>query len=210
MKVLEEMTSKLCSKRSDSAKFLQCSLKDPKAADSLFDKAEELAGNIDLLVCNAGICRDNLSIRMKEEEWDEVLHLNLTATFKLNVSAIKKMMKRRYGRIVNISSIIGFTGNMGQANYAATKAGVVGMSKSLALESATRGITVNCIAPGFIDTPMTQSLKDEYREVLKTKIPMNRVGEPKEIASAVLFLLSEESSYITGQTIHVNGGMLMY
>ena len=188
---------------------IQCNLKDKDELNNLFIKAESLAGNIDILVCNAGINMDNLAMRMKDEEWNEVINLNLTATFKLNQAAIKSMMRNKYGRIINISSIIGCTGNFGQANYAATKAGMIAMSKSIALEVATRNITVNCIAPGFIDTRMTYTLNDEIKAGILKRIPMGRTGSVEEVASAVLFLASKEGSYITGHTLHVNGGMFM-
>ncbi len=184
-------------------------LSDSNELESLFTKAESMVEHIDILICNAGITYDNLSIRMKEEEWQKVIDLNLTTTFKLNQLAIKRMMRKKYGRIINISSIIAFTGNIGQANYAAAKAGMIGMSKSLALEVASRNITVNCIAPGFIDTPMTAVLKTEIKENLIKHIPMGRIGTPMEVAHSVLFLAAKESAYITGTTIHVNGGMYM-
>lgn len=188
---------------------IRCDLANPAEVKELFTNAEKAFGAVDILVCNAGICRDNLAIRMKDEEWEEVIQMNLSNTFKLNRDAIKSMMKRRYGRIINISSVIGITGNIGQANYAASKAGMIGMSKSLALETASRGITVNCIAPGFVDTPMTQNLSDKIKEAINTRIPIGRIGAPEEIAAAVLFLASCESSYITGATLNINGGMLM-
>lgn len=189
---------------------VQCDLFDFSQLDVLYDNSETaLGGEIDILICNAGIIRDNLMMRMKQEEWDDVLKVNLTSVFKLNQRAIRKMLSRRYGRIINISSIIGYTGNIGQANYAAAKAGMIGMSKSLAQECASRNITVNCIAPGFIDTPMTAKLSTDVKNTILAKIPMNRMGTPSEVAHAALFLASSESSYITGSVIHVNGGMYM-
>ncbi|MDZ5762781.1 3-oxoacyl-acyl-carrier-protein reductase FabG [Candidatus Cyrtobacter comes] len=178
------------------------------ASDDLFERAQSLTSlNIEILVANAGICKDTLSIRMKNEDWDSVINLNLTSTFKLNRSAIKHMMRHKYGRVINLSSVVGYTGNAGQANYTAAKAGIVGMSKTLAIECASRGITVNCIAPGFIETPMTENLSDELKKQILQKVPMGKMGSPYDIASAVLFLASQEASYITGQTIHINGGM---
>ncbi|AIF81244.1 3-oxoacyl-(acyl-carrier-protein) reductase [endosymbiont of Acanthamoeba sp. UWC8] len=205
----EQALKEACESLGDSANYLVANLGDSDSLSGLFNKAEEMTGGIDILVCNAGITKDNLTIRMKDEEWEEVIRINLTATFKLNQEALKKMMKRRFGRIINITSVVGFTGNFGQANYCASKAGVVGMTKAIAIESATRGITVNCIAPGFIETPMTDVLKDEVKQQILQKVPMQRMGTPKEIANAVLFLASEEASYITGNTLHVNGGMYL-
>ncbi|EKD45747.1 MAG: 3-oxoacyl-(Acyl-carrier-protein) reductase [uncultured bacterium] len=166
-------------------------------------------GSPSILINNAGITRDNLMLRMSQEEWDQVIATNLTSVFRLSRICIRDMVKARFGKIVNISSVIGYTGNAGQANYAATKAGVVAFSKALALEVASRNITVNCIAPGFIETDMTKKLSDEQREKLLSVIPMKRIGQPDDIANAVEFLVSDSSSYITGTTIHVNGGMYM-
>ena len=176
--------------------------------ESFVNKANDtLGGRIDVLINNAGITRDNLSIRMKEEEWQKVIDINLTSTFLLSKNSIKKMLKSKKGKIINITSIVGHTGNIGQANYTASKAGVVAMSKSLALEYGKKNINVNCISPGFISTEMTNKINDEYKEVLKSKIPMNRFGTPNDIANTVIFLCSKLSDYITGETIHVNGGM---
>ncbi len=186
-----------------------CNLQEEEAVTGLVDKAFEANGRLDILVCNAGVTKDNLSLRMTLEDFDAVLNINLRSSFILNKAAIKRMIKQKSGRIINISSIVGFTGNLGQANYTAAKAGMVAMSKSLALEVASRGITVNCVAPGFIDTPMTSGLKDEWKEGLIKKIPAGKLGSPEDIANAVLFLASEEAGYITGQTLHVNGGMAM-
>ena len=168
---------------------------------------ESLGGRVDVLINNAGITRDNLSIRMKDEEWNKVIDLNLTSTFLLSKNVVKKMLKSKKGKIINITSIVGHTGNIGQANYTASKAGVVAMSKSLALEYGKKNINVNCISPGFISTEMTNKINDDYKEVLKSKIPMNRFGTPNDIANTVIFLCSNLSDYITGETIHVNGGM---
>ncbi len=189
--------------------ILTCNLGDENEVEALFDKAEEKLGQIDIIVCNAGVTKDNLSLRMKNEDWDQVLNINLRSTFILNRSAIKKMIKRKNGRIINISSVVAFSGNPGQANYVASKAGMIGMSKSLALEVASRGITINCVAPGFIQTAMTDSLNEAQKQAIMNSIPIGKMGNSKDIAAAVAFLASNEASYITGQTLHVNGGMLM-
>ena len=176
--------------------------------ENFINKANDiLGGRIDVLINNAGITRDNLSIRMKDEEWNKVIDINLTSTFLLSKNVIKKMLKSKKGKIINITSIVGHTGNIGQSNYTASKAGVVAMSKSLALEYGKKNINVNCISPGFISTEMTDKINDDYKEVLKSKIPMNRFGNPNDIANTVIFLCSKLSDYITGETIHVNGGM---
>lgn len=188
---------------------IPCNLTDSQAVEALFPKAEELMGRVDILVNNAGITRDGLSIRLKDEDWAQVLDVNLTSSFRLCRAALKSMMKRRIGRIINISSIVGVTGNAGQANYAAAKAGLVGLSKSLAQEVASRGITVNCIAPGFITSAMTDDLSENVKEKILTSIPQGRMGAPEEIAAGVVYLASPEAAYITGQTLHINGGMLM-
>jgi 3-oxoacyl-[acyl-carrier protein] reductase len=185
-------------------------LSDPAAPLDLVARAEEaLGGGIDILVNNAGLTRDGLSMRMKDEDWQTVIDVNLTATFRLCRAVLKGMMGRRTGRIINITSVVGVTGNAGQVNYAASKAGLIGMSKSLAQEIAGRGITVNCIAPGFIVSAMTDVLPDAIKEKVKTVIPMARMGEGKDIAAGVVYLASEEAAYITGQTLHINGGMAM-
>ena len=176
--------------------------------ESFVNKANDnLGGRIDVLINNAGITRDNLSIRMKEEEWQKVIDINLTSTFLLSKNSIKKMLKSKKGKIINITSVVGHTGNIGQANYTASKAGVVAMSKSLALEYGKKNINVNCISPGFITTDMTDKINDEYKEILKSRIPLDRFGSPNDIANAVIFLSSQLSDYITGETLHVNGGM---
>ena len=173
------------------------------------NSSNELDGNVDILVNNAGINQDNLSIRMDIKEWKKVIDINLTSTFLLSKFAIKKMLKNKYGKIVNITSVIGHTGNVGQSNYAASKAAIISMSKSLALEYAKKNITVNCISPGYITTNMTDQINEKWKEIIKSKIPMDKFGLPKDVANTVIFLSSEEASYITGQTIHVNGGMYM-
>jgi 3-oxoacyl-[acyl-carrier protein] reductase len=184
-------------------------LSHPDAIDSLVKNVEATLGSLDILVCNAGITKDNLSIRMKDEEWQQVIDVNLTATFKLNRAVLKGMMKRRFGRIVNIASVVGVMGNPGQANYCASKAGMIGMSKSIAQEVASRGITVNCVAPGFIKTAMTDALNEDQQKRITDNIPAQRFGAAEDVASSVVFLASDGASYITGQTIHVNGGLLM-
>jgi len=186
-----------------------CDLSDGAAVDALPKQAAEAMGGLDILVNNAGITRDNLFMRMSDAEWDAVIAVNLTAAFRLMRASVRGMMKARWGRIVNISSVVGVAGNPGQANYAASKAGVIGMSKSLAYEVASRGITVNCVAPGFIATAMTDALADTQREKLLTAIPAGRMGAPEEIAAAVVYLASDAGAYVTGQTLHVNGGMAM-
>ena len=193
----------------ERAHVLACNLSDPAAIRELPKQASEVMGSVDILVNNAGITRDNLFMRMSQDEWQSVLDVNLTATMLLCKGVLRGMMKARWGRIVNISSVVGATGNPGQANYAASKAGMVGMSKSLAYEVASRGITVNAIAPGFIKTAMTASLKDSQKEAILSSIPSGRMGAPNEIASAVVYLASEEAGYVTGTTLHVNGGMAM-
>ncbi len=187
-----------------------CDLADKAAVEALVPAAEAAMGGLDVLVNNAGITRDNLLLRMKDDEWDAVIAVNLSAAFRLSRAAVKGMMKRRYGRIINIGSVVGATGNPGQVNYAAAKAGLVGMTKAMAAEVATRNLTVNCIAPGFITSPMTDALNDKQREGILTRVPMNRLGTGEEIAAAALYLASDEAGYVTGQTLHVNGGMAMY
>ena len=186
-----------------------CNLGDPAQVDELPKAAEGLMGGLDILISNAGITRDNLFMRMKDEEWDEVVRVNLTASFRLSRAVLRPMMKKRWGRIISITSVVGVTGNPGQGNYAATKAGLIGMTKSLAQEIASRNITVNCVAPGFIKSPMTDALNDQQRETIMAKIPAGRLGTGKDIGAAVAYLASEEAAYITGQTLHVNGGMAM-
>ena len=189
---------------------LVCDLSDAEAVDALVPRAvEALGGTLDILVNNAGITRDNLLMRMKDEEWDAVIRVNLEATFRLMRAAAKPMMKQRFGRIVTITSVVGVTGNPGQTNYAATKAGIIGMTKSVAQELASRGVTANCVAPGFIATAMTDALPDAQKDALNARIPMGRMGEGGDIAAAVAYLASREAGYVTGQTLHVNGGMAM-
>ncbi|OSP54927.1 3-oxoacyl-[acyl-carrier-protein] reductase [Pseudoruegeria sp. SK021] len=188
---------------------LPCNLSDATAVEALPKQAIEAMGGIDILVNNAGVTRDNLFMRMSNDEWAEVLEINLTATMRLCRGVLRGMMKKRWGRIVNISSVVGATGNPGQGNYAAAKAGMVGMSKSLAYEVASRGITVNAVAPGFITTAMTDKLTDDQKSAILGNVPTGRMGEPAEIAAAVLYLASAEAGYTTGTVLHVNGGMAM-
>ena len=183
-------------------------LSDPQAAEQLIAAAAD-GGGPDVLINNAGLTRDNLAVRMKDEDWQTVLEVNLTAVFRLTRAALRGMMRRRWGRIVNVTSIVALTGNPGQVNYAAAKAGMIGMTKSLAAEVATRGITVNCVAPGFIETPMTAALSQDQRRRLLERVPVGRLGTPDDVAAAIGYLASQEAAYVTGQTLHVNGGMAM-
>jgi 3-oxoacyl-[acyl-carrier protein] reductase len=186
-----------------------CDLADAAAVEALVPAAEAAMGSLDILVNNAGVTRDNLFVRMKDAEWDTVIAVDLTAAFRLSRACLKGMMRRRFGRIVGITSIVGVTGNPGQGNYAAAKAGMIGMSKALAAEVASRGVTVNCIAPGFIASPMTEALNDKQRETILASVPMGRLGAGADIGAAAVFLASGEAAYVTGQTLHVNGGMAM-
>lgn len=189
--------------------ILPCNLSDQDAVDRLVPAAEAALGGVDILINNAGMTRDNLFMRMKNEEWDEVLAVNLTAAFHLTRAVLRGMMKQRYGRIIGITSVVGVVGNPGQANYAASKAGLIGMSKSLAYEVASRNITVNTVAPGFIASAMTDELNDKQRDTILAKVPANRLGQAEEVSAAVVFLASAEAGYITGHTLNVNGGMVM-
>ena len=184
-------------------------LRDAESVERLVPQAEEAMGRLDILVNNAGIARDNLFMRMKDEEWADVLAVNLEAAFRLARAAVRGMMRRRFGRIVSITSVVGVTGNPGQGNYAAAKAGLIGMSKALAREVASRGVTVNCVAPGMIETPMTDALNDRQRDAILAAVPAARLGQAQEIAAAVVYLASDEAGYVTGATLHVNGGMAM-
>jgi 3-oxoacyl-[acyl-carrier protein] reductase len=188
---------------------LACDLGDTAAVDALVNRAEEALGPLDILVSNAGVTKDGLLLRMKDEDWDRVIALNLSAYFRLSRAALKGMMKRRSGRIIGITSVVGVTGNPGQANYAASKAGMIGFTKSLAQEVASRNVTANCIAPGFIASPMTDVLTDAQKEAINGRIPAGRMGDANEIAAAAVYLASDEAAYVTGQTLHVNGGMAM-
>ncbi|SHI83918.1 3-oxoacyl-[acyl-carrier-protein] reductase [Shimia gijangensis] len=199
----------LATELGDRAHVLPCNLSDPEAVDALPKQAAEAMGSVDILVNNAGITRDQIFMRMSDDEWQSVLDVNLTSTMRLCRGVMRPMMKARWGRIINISSIVGATGNPGQANYAASKAGMVGLTKSMAYEVASRGITANAVAPGFIATAMTDKLTDDQKGKINAQIPAARMGAPEEIAAAVLYLASPEAAYVTGTTLHVNGGMAM-
>ncbi len=199
----------LAAKLETRVHVLPCDLRDRAQVAALVGQAEAAMGQLDILVNNAGVTKDNLFMRMKDEEWDDVLAINLTSAFVLCRAALRNMMRKRYGRIVNITSISGIFGNPGQGNYAASKAGLIGMTKSLAREVASRGITANCIAPGFIETPMTHALNEKQIEAIASAIPAGTFGKPGDIAAAVVFLASQEAHYITGETLHINGGMVM-
>ncbi|MBM3733287.1 MAG: 3-oxoacyl-[acyl-carrier-protein] reductase [Acidimicrobiia bacterium] len=199
----------LAAELKERAHVLPADLSDPAAADGLIKTADAALGGVDILVNNAGLTRDGLAVRMKDEDWQRVLDVNLTSAFRLSRAVLRGMMKNRWGRIVSISSVVGATGNAGQANYAASKAGLFGMSKALAREVASRNITVNCVAPGFIVTAITDSLSEEQKQKLAQNIPAARLGTPADVAAAVVYLASEEAAYVTGQTLHVNGGLAM-
>ncbi|MEO1100306.1 MAG: 3-oxoacyl-[acyl-carrier-protein] reductase [Pseudomonadota bacterium] len=203
--VLEEVKTMMAGE----AAVVTCNLSDNEQVDSLVGRAEEAIGPLDILVANAGITRDGLLMRMKDEDWNDVLNVNLGSYFRLAKSSMRGMMKRRHGRVIGITSIVGVTGNPGQANYCASKAGMIGFTKSLAQEVASRGITANCIAPGFIKSPMTDELPEAQKEALLAQIPAGRLGQGDDIAAAALYLASDQAAYVTGQTLHVNGGMAM-
>jgi 3-oxoacyl-[acyl-carrier protein] reductase len=205
----EPALQSLADELGDRASVVVADLSDAAAVDRLVGNVLQALGGIDILVNNAGLTRDNLAMRMKDEEWQTVLDVNLTAAFRLSRASLRPMMKQRWGRIVGITSIVGVTGNPGQANYAAAKAGMIGMSKAFAQEVASRGITVNCVAPGFVESPMTDALSEDQRERLAGAIPSGRFGTAADIAAPVLYLSSDEAAYVTGQTLHVNGGMAM-
>lgn len=205
----EQKLQDLSNQLKERAHILPADLSEDGAAADLIKRAEEAMGQIDILVNNAGLTRDGLSMRMKDEDWQEVINVNMTSTFKLAQAAQRGMMKRRHGRIVNIASVVGVTGNPGQCNYVASKAGMIGWSKAMAAEVASRGITINCVAPGFIATAMTDALNDEQKAKINANIPAAKMGSPEDIAAATLYLASDEAQYVTGQTIHVNGGMAM-
>jgi 3-oxoacyl-[acyl-carrier protein] reductase len=203
--VLDQLAGEL----KDRVHVLPCDLADKAQVEALVPKSEERMGRLDILVANAGITRDNLLVQLSDEAWDEVIAVNLTASFRLARAAIKGMMRRRSGRIIGITSVVAVTGNPGQGNYTAAKAGLIGLLKSLAQEYAKRGVTANCIAPGFIATPMTDKLNEKQRDAILARVPAGRLGAATDVAAATVFLASEEASYITGQTLHVNGGMAM-
>ena len=199
----------LAAELGERARIHAVDLADPAAADALVKDAETTLGKLDILVNNAGLTRDGLAVRMRDEDWQKVIDVDLTAGFRLARAALRGMMRRRFGRIIGISSVVGVVGNPGQANYAAAKAGMIGLSKALAAEVATRGITVNCVAPGFIASAMTDALTPEQKARIAGAIPMGRLGSPEDVAASVVFLASDQAGYVTGQTIHVNGGMAM-
>ncbi len=194
----------------DRVHVLPCDLTDGAAVEALVPGAEAAMGKLDILVANAGMNRDNLFVSLKNDDWDRVIAVNLTATFKMTRAAVSTMMRRRFGRIIGISSVVGFTGNPGQGNYTASKAGMVGMMKSVAAEYAKRNVTANCIAPGIIASAMTEKLNDKQRETIMAKVPAGKLGTPADVAAAAVYLASDEAAYVTGQTIHVNGGMAMF
>ena len=204
-----EALDALAAELGDGAHVLPCNIAHKDEVEALVSRAEEALGQLDILVNNAGITRDNLFVRLKDEDWDAVINVDLTAQFRLARAAVRGMMRRRFGRIIGITSVVGVTGNPGQGNYAAAKAGIIGMSKALAHEVASRNITVNCVAPGFIETPMTSALADKQRQTILTAVPAGRLGASDEVAAAVVYLASAEAAYVTGQTLHVNGGMAM-
>jgi 3-oxoacyl-[acyl-carrier protein] reductase len=191
------------------ATVLACDLADREAVEALVPQAEQALGPLDILVANAGITRDNLLVQLRDEDWQQVIEVNLSATFRLARAAVKGMMRRRFGRLIGITSVVGVTGNAGQSNYTAAKAGMIGMFKSIGKEYAKRGVTANCVAPGFIATPMTDKLNDKQREAILATVPAGRLGDAADVAAAVVYLSSNEAGYVTGQTLHVNGGMAM-
>ena len=204
-----EVLQQLAAELGERVHVLPSNLADPGATDALVPRAEEAMGQLDILVANAGVTRDNLLVQLRDEDWEQVIAINLSATFRITRAAVRGMMRRRFGRIIAITSVVGSTGNPGQANYVAAKAGIAGMIKAVAAEYAKRGVTANCVAPGFILTPMTYKLNDKQREGIFAKIPAARAGTTAEVAAAVVFLASNEAAYVTGQTLHVNGGMAM-
>ncbi|MBY6240926.1 3-oxoacyl-[acyl-carrier-protein] reductase [Methylosinus sp. Sm6] len=204
-----EALDALVAELGERAHALPCDLADKAQTEALVPAAEKALGGLDILVNNAGMTRDMLFMRLKDEDWEAVLNVNLTSAFRLSRAALRGMMRKRFGRIIGISSVVGVTGNPGQGNYAASKAGMIGMTKSLAAEVASRGITVNCVAPGFIATPMTDALTEPQKEAILRAVPAGRLGTGADVAGAVVYLASEESAYVTGQTLHVNGGMAM-
>jgi 3-oxoacyl-[acyl-carrier protein] reductase len=202
--VLDQLAGELA-----GAVALPCNLADKDAVEALVPQAEAALGQLDILVANAGITKDNLFVALKDEDWEQVLNINLTATFRLARAAVKGMMRRRFGRVIGITSVVGVTGNPGQSNYTAAKAGMIGMFKSVGKEYAKRGVTANCVAPGFIATPMTDKLNEKQREAILAMVPAGRLGSGADVAAAVVYLASDEAGYVTGQTLHVNGGMAM-
>jgi len=205
----QEALAALAEKLGGRSHILAADLADAEAVDNLVDRAEQVMGGLDILVNNAGLTRDGLSMRMSDADWEIVIRVNLEAAFRLSRAALRSMMRQRFGRIIGITSVVGVTGNAGQANYAASKAGLIGMSKAMAQEVAKRGVTVNCVAPGFIESAMTDVLNDKQRQAIMAAVPAARLGRGEEIAAAVVYLASDEAAYVTGQTLHVNGGMAM-
>ena len=205
----EEALAQIASELGERTYVIPANLSNKEDVEGLVPKAEEAMGKLDILVANAGITRDNLMVQLSDEAWDEVIAVNLTATFRLSRAAVKTMMRRRFGRVIAVTSIVGVTGNPGQTNYASAKAGIIGLMKSLAQEYARRGVTANCIAPGFIATPMTDKLNEKQREAILTRVPVGKLGSGEDIAAAAVYLASNEGAYVTGQTLHVNGGMVM-
>jgi 3-oxoacyl-[acyl-carrier protein] reductase len=205
----KEVLDALAGELKERVHVLPCDLSNKDQVEALVPQAEAAMEKLDILVANAGVTKDNLFVQLRDEDWETVININLTATFRLSRAAMKTMMRRRHGRIIGITSVVGVTGNPGQGNYTAAKAGMIGMMKSIAKEYAKRGVTANCVAPGFVATPMTDKLNDKQREAIMTMVPANRLGTPDDIAAAVVYLASEEAAYVTGQTLHVNGGMAM-
>ncbi len=205
----KEVLDALAGELKERVHVLPCDLSNKDQVEALVPQAEAAMTKLDILVANAGVTKDNLFVQMSDEDWDTVININLTATFRLSRAAMKTMMRRRHGRIIGITSVVGVTGNPGQGNYTAAKAGMIGMMKSIAKEYAKRGVTANCVAPGFVATPMTDKLNDKQREAIMAMVPANRLGTPDDIAAAVVYLASDEAAYVTGQTLHVNGGMAM-
>lgn len=204
-----EVLDSLAAELGSRAHVVPCNLSDKDEVEALLPKAEETMGQIDILVANAGITRDNLFVQMRDDDWEQVINVNLTATFRMARAAMRGMMRRRFGRIIGITSVVAVTGNPGQANYTASKAGMIGMMKSIAAEYARRGVTANCVAPGFIATPMTDKLNEKQREAILGRVPAGRLGTSADVAAAVVYLASDEAGYVTGQTLHINGGMAM-
>jgi 3-oxoacyl-[acyl-carrier protein] reductase len=204
-----EVLDQLAAELGERTHVLPCNLADKDEVEALVPRAEEAMGQLDILVANAGVTKDNLFVQLRDEDWEQVLTVNLTATFRLARAAVRGMMRRRHGRVIGISSVVGVTGNPGQSNYVAAKAGMIGLMKSIAQEYAKRGVTANCVAPGMIQTAMTDKLNEKQREGIMARIPSARLGTPTDIAGAVVYLASDEAAYVTGQTLHVNGGMAM-
>jgi 3-oxoacyl-[acyl-carrier protein] reductase len=204
-----DVLDQLAGEMKERVHVLPCNLADKEQVEALVPQAEDKMEKLDILVANAGITKDNLFVQLRDEDWESVIDINLTATFRLSRAAMKTMMRRRFGRIIGITSVVGVTGNPGQGNYTAAKAGMIGMMKSIAKEYARRGVTANCVAPGFIATAMTDKLNEKQREAILQMVPANRLGTPNDVAAAVVYLASDEAAYVTGQTLHVNGGMAM-